>query len=223
MHFVIMGCGRVGSVLARGLERHGHSVAVIDVDVEAFRRLGPDFQGRTIKGVGFDRAVLARAGIKDAHGFAAVSSGDNSNIMAARVVREEFGLANVAARIYDHGRSQTYEKLGIPSVSTVRWTAIQIMNRLLARPLEAEWRDETGDVELTALGFDAGWVGMPVAEVEARTGTKVAAIRRAGKGMVPSPDLLLQDQDVAYFCLATARLNEVATLLEAPPASKEQK
>ena len=100
MHIVIMGCGRVGSMLARGLERRGHSVAVIDVNVDSFRRLGFDFQGTTVSGVGFDREVLEAADIRHADGFAAVSSGDNSNILAARVVREQYGVDNVVARIY---------------------------------------------------------------------------------------------------------------------------
>jgi trk system potassium uptake protein TrkA len=105
VHIVIMGCGRVGSRLARSLEKRGHTVAVIDLDSEAFRRLGPDFAGKTVRGVGFDREVLLEAGIEDAEGFAAVSSGDNSNILSARVVRDTFGVDNVVARIYDPGRA----------------------------------------------------------------------------------------------------------------------
>ena len=115
VHIVIMGCGRVGSTLARSLEKRGHTVAVIDQDVEAFRRLGPDFAGRTVRGVGFDREVLLEAGIEQADGFAAVSSGDNSNILAARVVREKYDVENVMARIYDPGRAEVYERLGIPT------------------------------------------------------------------------------------------------------------
>ena len=114
MHIVIMGCGRVGSSLAILLEKRGHDVSVIDIDDNSFRRLGPDFKGRTVKGVGFDRSVLEKAGIREADGFAAVSSGDNSNVLSARVVREEFGIDNVVARIYDQGRAEVYERLGIP-------------------------------------------------------------------------------------------------------------
>ena len=126
-----MGCGRVGSSLARSLERRGHSVAVIDLEADAFRRLGPTYRGRTVKGVGFDRKVLEAAGIREAGGFAAVSSGDNSNILAARVVRETYGVHNVVARIYDQGRAAVYERLGIPSVATVRWASDQVLRRLL--------------------------------------------------------------------------------------------
>ena len=144
MHIVIMGCGRVGSMLARGLEERGHSVAVIDVNVDAFRRLGLDFQGITVSGVGFDREVLEAADIRHADGFAAVSSGDNSNILAARVVREQYGIDNVVARIYDQGRAAVYERLGIPTVATVRWTVGQVMRRLLPEGSEPVWRDPSG-------------------------------------------------------------------------------
>ena len=105
MHIVIMGCGRTGAMLARGLEKRGHSLSVIDTEEEAFARLGAEFKGQTVKGVGFDREVLETAGIRNAGGFAAVSSGDNSNILAARVVKEIYHVENVVARIYDQGLS----------------------------------------------------------------------------------------------------------------------
>ncbi|WP_235502862.1 TrkA family potassium uptake protein, partial [Kitasatospora sp. Root187] len=120
MHIVIMGCGRVGSALARALEKQGHSVAVVDQDPTAFRRLGSHFNGRRVTGIGFDQDTLREAGIEEAGAFAAVSSGDNSNIIAARVARENFGVENVAARIYDPRRAEVYQRLGIPTVATVR-------------------------------------------------------------------------------------------------------
>ena len=101
MHIVIMGCGRVGSTLAHILEEQGYSVAIIDQDREAFRKLRSGFKGKRVVGVGFDQDVLIEAGIERADAFAAVSSGDNSNVIAARVVRESFGVERVAARIYD--------------------------------------------------------------------------------------------------------------------------
>ena len=131
MHIVIMGCGRVGSSLALELDRRGHSVAIIDQTRDSFRRLGPTFQGQTVLGEGFERDVLERAGIRHADAFAAVSSGDNSNILAARVVRETFGVTNVLARIYDEGRAAVYERLGIPTVAPVRWLTGHMLGRLL--------------------------------------------------------------------------------------------
>ena len=151
VHFVIMGCGRVGASLARALERAGHEVAVIDQDEPAFRRLGTTFEGRRVTGVGFDRDTLREAGIEDAYAFAAVSSGDNSNILAARVARETFGVEHVVARIYDPGRAEVYQRLGIPTVATVRWTADQMLRRLLPQGHVPEFTDPSGRVVIAEM------------------------------------------------------------------------
>src|SRR4051794_41268892 len=139
-----MGCGRVGSAIARRLEDVGHSVAVIDQDPEAFRRLGPDFTGRQVTGLGFDRQTLLDAGIDSAGAFAAVSSGDNSNIISARVARETFGVQHVVARIYDSKRAEVYERMGIPSVATVPWTVNRLLRELLSEKVTEMWRGPTG-------------------------------------------------------------------------------
>src|SRR5689334_7372224 len=139
-----MGCGRVGSAIARRLEEVGHSVAVIDQDPGAFRRLGPDFAGRQVTGLGFDRQTLLDAGIDSAGAFAAVSSGDNSNIISARVARETFGVAHVVARIYDPKRAEVYERLGIPTVATVPWTVNRFLSVLLGDKHVEDWRDPSG-------------------------------------------------------------------------------
>src|SRR5580700_3005297 len=159
VHIVIMGCGRVGSTLAHILEDRDNTVAVIDRDPEAFRRLHSSFKGDRVTGVGFDRAVLTQAGIERADAFAAVSSGDNSNIIAARVARETFGVENVCARIYDPRRAEIYQRLGIPTVATVRWTADQMLRRLLPGGSEEHWRDPSGTVVLAEVNLSAGWVG----------------------------------------------------------------
>src|SRR5579863_9516395 len=154
-----MGCGRVGSTLAHILEDRGASIAVIDRDPEAFRRLRSSFKGDKITGVGFDRAVLTQAGTERADAFAAVSSGDNSNILSARVAREVFGVQRVAARIYDPRRAEVYERLGIPTVATVRWTADQMLRKVLPEGGEPLWRDPTGAVDLAEVAYDPAWVG----------------------------------------------------------------
>lgn len=213
-----MGCGRVGSTLARALERRGHSVAIIDQDPEAFRRLGPDFHGRTVKGLGFDRKVLAAAGIKEADGFAAVSSGDNSNILAARVVRETYGVDNVAARIYDQGRAEVYERLGIPSVATVRWASDQVLRRLLPEGSEPVWRDASGSVRLIQLGAHEGWVGHRISAIEAALGTKIPFLTRFGQGMVPDGATILQDGDQLSIAVSNEDVPRVEGLLAEPPA-----
>ena len=181
MHIVIMGCGRVGSTLAHILEDRGNTVAVIDRDPEAFRRLRPAFKGDRVTGIGFDRDVLARAGIERADSFAAVSSGDNSNIIAARVARETFGVRQVAARIYDPRRAEVYERLGIPTVATVRWTADQMLRKLLPEGAEPLWRDPTGGVQLAEVHASAAWVGQRISKLQAETG-----VRRPARAEFPS-------------------------------------
>jgi trk system potassium uptake protein len=218
MHIVIMGCGRVGSSLARALERRGHSVAVIDIVQDAFRRLGPDFQGKTVKGVGFDRQVLIRAGIERADGFAAVSSGDNSNILAARVVRETFEVTNVVARIYDQGRAEVYERLGIPSVATVRWAADMVLRRLLPSGSEPQWRDPSGSVRLVEVHVDPGWVGTKVSAMESASACKIPFLMRFGSGIVPNDHTVFQDGDLIYAAVTNELVTDVEDILGQAPA-----
>jgi trk system potassium uptake protein TrkA len=217
VHIVIMGCGRVGSSLAKSLEKRGHTVAVIDLDSEAFRRLGPDFAGKTVRGVGFDREVLLEAGIEDADGFAAVSSGDNSNILSARVVREKFGVDNVVARIYDPGRAEVYERLGIPTVATVRWTSDQVLRRLLPSGSEPQWRDPSGSVRLMEVHVDRAWVGRTIGQMEEATEARIPFLFRMGSGIVPKRSTVFQDGDLAYAAVVDAELAAVESVLGAPP------
>ena len=170
MRVVVMGCGRVGASLADGLARIGHEVAVIDRDGTAFHRLSPEFPGERVLGMGFDRDVLLRAGIEEAGAFAAVSSGDNSNIISARVARETFGVERVVARIYDAKRAAVYERLGIPTVATVPWTTDRLLNVLTRETETTKWRDPTGNVGVTELALHEDWVGRRITDLEAATG-----------------------------------------------------
>jgi trk system potassium uptake protein TrkA len=217
VHVVIMGCGRVGSALAKTLEGLDHSVAVIDRDAGAFRRLSPDFAGSRVTGFGFDRDTLLEAGIDRAHAFAAVSSGDNSNIIAARVARETFGLDNVVARIYDARRATVYQKLGIPTVATVRWTADQVVRRLLPEGLETEWRDPSGKVVLAEVAYAPSWVGHRVTRMESEAGLRVALLTRLGDGMVPRPDTIVQEGDLVHVSVEWERMEQVERMLAAGP------
>jgi trk system potassium uptake protein len=209
VHIVIMGCGRVGSTLAHILEDRGHSVAVIDQDPEAFRRLGPGFKGKKITGVGFDQDVLQAAGIEQAAAFAAVSSGDNSNVIAARVARESFGVERVAARIYDPRRAEVYQRLGIPTVAKVRWTADQMLRRLLPEGAEALWRDPTGAVVLAEVAYDPAWVGEKTHAIEESMGARVAFITRLGEAMLPGPGTVLQEGDVLHVIAANKDIERI--------------
>ncbi|HEV3293988.1 MAG TPA: TrkA family potassium uptake protein [Streptosporangiaceae bacterium] len=212
MHIVIMGCGRVGSTLAHILEEQGHSVAVIDQDREAFRKLRSGFKGKRITGVGFDQDVLIEAGIEQADAFAAVSSGDNSNVIAARVARESFGVERVAARIYDPRRAEVYQRLGIPTVATVRWTADQMLRRLLPEGAERLWRDPTGAVVLAEVAYSPEWVGEKVHALEEASRARVAFISRLGEAMLPVQGTVLQEGDELHVVALEsdlARIGEV--------------
>lgn len=217
MHFVIMGCGRVGSTLARILDRRGQGVAIIDHDAGAFRRLGQSFDGRTVTGIGFDRDVLVEAGIDRAAAFAAVSSGDNSNVLAARLARETFGVDNVVARIYDPGRAEVYQRLGIPTVATVRWTADQILRRVLPEGSEPEWRDPTGTIRLAEIHVDPGWVGHRVSDLEHASGARVAFLTRLGEGKLPGRDCVLQDGDLVHAVMGEHDAEKVERVFARPP------
>lgn len=210
---VIMGCGRVGSMLAHALQDEGHSVAVIDQDAAAFRRLGQTFKGSSITGVGFDRQVLEAAGIDRADAFAAVSSGDNSNILAARVAREDYGVKEVVARIYDPKRAAVYQRLGIPTVATVSWTADQIMRRIVPTASPEEWRDPSGRVVLTEMKFHDSWVGTSFGSLEEQFGCRVALITRLGDGVLPAAEGLLQEGDLLHLVLTVTSMSKVAETL----------
>jgi trk system potassium uptake protein len=209
VHIVIMGCGRVGSSLARQLGRAGHSVAVIDRDPAAFRRLGTDFHGQQVTGVGFDRDVLIKARIGEAHAFAAVSSGDNSNIIAARVAREQFNVETVVARIYDAKRAQVYERLGIPTVATVPWTTDRLLRAIIPEGLISEWRDPSGTVTIVNLPYHRHWIGRSLAEFEAAIGVHTAFVVRFGLGLLPTHDTVVQEGDLIYASVLSKDVHDV--------------
>jgi len=221
VHVVIMGCGRVGSALARSLEKLGHTVAVVDRDPGAFRRLAAEFAGSKITGIGFDRDTLVEAGIERAGAFAAVSSGDNSNIVAARVARETFGIDNVVARIYDPNRAAVYQKLGIPTVATVRWTADQVIRRLIPEGLLNEWRDPSGKIMLAEIAMSPDWVGHRVTRLESATGARVALLTRLGEGMLPDASALIQEGDLVHVLIESHRLEQVTAICAAAPVESE--
>lgn len=217
MHVVIMGCGRVGASLAAALERLGHDVAVIDKTQQAFRRLGSDFHGQQVVGVGFDRQVLIEAGIERAGAFAAVSSGDNSNIISARVARENFGIDRVVARIYDHKRAAVYERLGIPTVATVPWTTDRFLRNLLPDGVASAWRDPSGSVALLQLPLHESWVGRSVRDLQGATGARVAFIMRFGTGVLPDTKTVIQADDVVYVAAKSGTVSDVTSVAAREP------
>jgi trk system potassium uptake protein TrkA len=220
VHFVIMGCGRVGSTLALSLESQGHDVAVIDQSSSAFRRLGTTFEGKRVTGIGFDRDTLLEAGVEQAYAFAAVSNGDNSNILAARVARETFGVEHVVARIYDPGRAEVYQRLGIPTVATVRWTADQMLRRLLPQGSVPEHTDPSGRVVVAEVPLHPSWIGRPLHQIEDVAGARVAYLTRLGEGIVPEKDMVYQDGDLVHLVTSTSALATAEHRLAQPPPAE---
>ena len=203
MHVVIVGCGRVGSALAADLVDNGHTVAVIDRRPEAFSRLGTDFAGQTLVGIGFDRDLLVAAGIERAEALAAVTNGDNSNILIARVARETFGIERVVARIYDPARAAIYQRLGISTVATVSWTTERVLRRLNPDHAAVEWVDPTAKVSLVERLIDKTLAGQQYADIEDAQKARLVAVTRLGATSLAKAGLVAQEGDIAYLALAS--------------------
>jgi trk system potassium uptake protein TrkA len=213
VHVVIMGCGRVGSELAARLEGRGHSVAVIDKREIAFRMLRFDFRGTKVHGYGFDEDVLREAGIERAGAFAAVSNGDNSNIVAARLAREKFEVPIVVARIYDPRRAEIYQRLGIPTVATVKWTTDQVMRILIPDEIASDWKDPSEGISLVTLVLPTSWAGWTVEQLESSGHRRVVAVNRIGQARIPSPGMLLQEGDQVYLAVNEEGLEELRPMV----------
>jgi trk system potassium uptake protein TrkA len=192
-------------------------VAIIDQNSDAFRRLGSDFGGVTVTGTGFDREVLCAAGIEDADGFAAVSSGDNSNIISARVARETFGVQRVVARIYDQKRAEVYERLGIPTVATVRWTADRMYRHLVPEGHVEIFRDPTSTVSIIEVPVHKDWIGRPLRTLEESSGTRTAYVMRFGIGTLPTTSTVLQEGDQVFMLVTDDIAPSVTTVAGNPP------
>jgi len=212
-----MGCGRVGTELTHALQAGGHSVAVIDRDPKALERLSEWFTGERVVGLGFDRDTLLKAGIERAGAFAAVSNGDNSNIIAARVARETFGIERVVARIYDPGRAEVYTRLGIPTVATVRWTSDQMLRRLLPEHRSEDWRDASGHVVVAEIAYSPTWIGRSYEQLENESGARVVAVNRYGEGFLPSSSSVVQEDDIVHAVTLATDLDRVRSIFAGSP------
>jgi trk system potassium uptake protein TrkA len=218
LHVVVVGCGRVGSELAGALDKSGHTVAVIDKNASAFRRLPATFTGKRIVGFGFDRDDLTTAGIEDAEAVAAVTSGDNSNILSARIARENFGIERVVARIYDPRRALIYQRLGIPTVATVSWTTDQVLRRLLPADQQThDWMDPSGKVVLVEYGIPTAWCGKKLSELNEAGSFWLTAVTRFGAAQVVDTNAIGQEGDVLLFVSGVENLDALRARLEQGP------
>jgi trk system potassium uptake protein TrkA len=214
VHVVVIGCGRVGTELAGALELAGHTVAIVDKNPRAFRRLPATFQGSTVVGFGFDREHLAQAGIERAGAFASVTNGDNSNILCARIARETYGIEKVVARIYDPRRALIYQRLGIPTVATVAWTTDQVLRRLLPAETRHDWVDATGTIGLVERPIAVKAIGRKLSKLNVPGRFWLTGVTRFGKAQIVTHDLVGQEGDVLVFDSQLDALDELEAHLE---------
>ncbi len=214
MHVIVVGCGRVGSELAVRLEREGHTVAVIDKHARAFRRLPEEWPGQTVVGFGFDRDALADAGVDRAGALAAVTSGDNSNILTARIARETFQIPNVVARIYDPRRALIYQRLGIPTVATVTWTTDHVVRPLFPDQSITEYTDATGEIDFVELALPDGWVGKRLGGLVEGDRFRPVLVTRAGQARMAAPELVGQVGDVLLMAVHAGAAEELQRRLK---------
>jgi trk/ktr system potassium uptake protein len=214
VHIVIVGCGRVGSGLGVELVGQGHTVAIIDRNPKAFRRLPAGWAGATVIGSGFDRDDLDRAGADRATSLAAVTSGDNTNILTARIARETYEIPNVVARIYDPRRAQIYLRLGIPTVATVSWTIDQVRRRLIPGQLDSEWSDPTGTLSLIEIELPDRWAGKHLSELSVPGEATLVAVTRAGSARLDFDDLVGQDGDLLHLLVTDSAFTHFSARLD---------
>ena len=217
MHVVVVGCGRVGSELAGTLEKSGHTVAVIDKNANAFRRLPAGYAGQRVVGFGFDRDNLEEAGIDRAGALAAVTNGDNSNILVARIARESFGIERVVARIYDPRRAVIYQRLGIPTVATVSWTTDQVLRRLLPGEQPHDWIDPSARVSLVERVLPSNWGGKKLASLNEPGRFFLTAVTRLGEAQIAGPKLVGQEGDVLHLVVDVNAIDALRERLEHGP------
>lgn len=214
MHVIIVGCGRVGAGLASGLNREGHSVAIIDKQSGAFRRLPEGWTGQLVVGFGFDRGHLEEAGAERADALAAVTSGDNSNILTARIARENYEIPNVVARIYDPRRAEIFQRLGIPTVPSVSWTIDQVFRRILPGSGAIEWTDGSGRVHLVERPLPASWAGRHIMSSLGSEGVRLVAVTRATVATIDVDDLVGQEGDLLQLMVTEQGSARLKALFE---------
>ncbi|MHB1508790.1 MAG: potassium channel family protein [Acidimicrobiales bacterium] len=221
MHIIIVGCGRVGSGLATGLVKEGHSVVVLDKQPGSFRRLPQDFAGQKVVGFGFDRGHLELAGAKRADALAAVTSGDNSNILTARIARETYEIPNVVARIYDPRRAEIFQRLGIPTVPSASWTIDQVFRRIVPSVRSFEWSDSSGHVHLVERVLPLSWAGRGIVSALGECDARLVAVTRAGLPTIEVFELVGQEGDMLHLMVydeSVERLEALFAAAEKVPA-----
>lgn len=207
MKFIIIGCGRIGSGLAKHLVKRSHSVVVVDKDPTTFERLGENFKGDTVLGVGFDHDVLVKAGIGFADGVAAVTSSDEVNVIASKIARDIFHVPKVVTRLFDIHQVEIYERLGIQTVNPVAWGINRISELLLNAQLEVVSSIGSGQVELLEAEIPALMVGKTVRDHTLVGELIVAGITRDSQTFIPTLGTVFQEGDIVHLVIHSSSVN----------------
>jgi trk system potassium uptake protein TrkA len=213
MHFIIVGCGRVGVSLAMMLQEMQHDISIIDNNEDSFRLLPDDYKGKKVHGFGFDKNTLLKAGIQNAFALAAVTDNDNTNILTVRLAKEEFSIPKVVARVYNSSRAEFFERFGIPTVATIRWTTNQVLRHMIPLGATDVYRDSTGEVSLVQIDFDESWITHSIGEIERTTKGKVAFINRNNKSFLPKPSSILQLGDQLFMLFEKNNIDKASHIL----------
>jgi len=214
VNVIVIGCGRVGSTLAHQLGAERHHVCVLDRDPETRELLPAGYTGDFLVGNGYNRALLEQAGIGSADAVVAVTAGDNTNIVAARIAKEDYRVPQVVARIYDPRRADIYRDLGIPTVASVRWTAGRIHQMLAHRYLDPDVTFGNGEVLLVRESLPAWLADRPLRELEVDEQIRVIAVTRGGQALLPAPHSLAAAGDTVSFAVATTALPRLRSFLD---------
>jgi trk system potassium uptake protein len=213
MKIIIMGCGRVGSQVSQLLVRHGHEVTVIDHDDNALARLGTEFKGKVVHGLGFDRNVLLEAGVETAEGFVAASSSDNANIVASRIARNMFHVPRVVARLYDPVRAEVYQRLGLTTISSTAWGAERIVEVVTHADLDVLHVFRDGGTTMVRVEASARLNGYRVAQMNIPGEVSVTAISRNDHTFIPVSGTEFQEGDVIYLAVIPSAMERLEELL----------
>jgi trk system potassium uptake protein TrkA len=213
MQIIIMGCGRVGSQTANLLSEAGHSISVIDIDEKSFLRLGKNFSGKKILGFGYDKEVLERAGIEEADAFAALSPGDNRNIIGALIAKKEYRVPIVVARIYDPVRAIVYNKLGITTISPTRWGANKIKELICYNDINSQLSLGNGEVEIIEIEVPHSIKGFTYDKINAPGEIMVTAITRLGRAFVPVVGSEIKEGDIMHVAVASESISKLKGFL----------
>jgi trk system potassium uptake protein TrkA len=214
MKAIIMGCGRVGATLATHLSADGHEVCVLDRDPESREQLSASFSDRFLVGNGYNRQLLEQAGVATADAFIAVTSGDNTNIVGARIAKEDYRVPQVIARIYDPRRADIYRDLGIPTVASVRWTVGRIDQMLRHRYVDPEVSFGNGETLLVRDTLPAWFTDRSLHDLDVDGHIRVIAVTRGGRSFLPTGDSRAQPGDVVSFAVAAGALDRLRSFLD---------